>query len=290
VKDKNLTKFAVLGSGSKANSYVFSNNYSSCIIDNGYSFYQFTERAKSLEFDLNKFKFILVTHTHNDHINGVRVCAKKLKIPIYIHKDSDYLEYFKIDKQKEKLDIRLIESDILYKHESFSFIAFETSHDAKASVSYSLNFNNITFTIITDTGKISKKMFYYAKNSDVLFLEANYNPQKLIDGPYPLYLKERIKSENGHLSNIESIKFLNFLSNQETKIKHVYFCHLSEINNSPEILKEDIIKYGNFKFPYIICPRNHMQMGKEIDDFNLLKSNIVNIEEVFNHFKENLLF
>lgn len=268
-------KYSILGSGSKANSYLFSNALSSCILDNGYSYNEFSKRAKSLNYDLTKFKFILVTHTHKDHISGVKVSAKKLKIPIYIHKNSDYFEYFK----KEKLEIRLIETNKIYSYNSFSFIAFKTSHDAPASVSYSINFDNTTFTVITDTGYITKEMIYYAKNSDVLFLEANYNPQMLKEGPYPLYLKKRIESDKGHLSNINAINFLNYLSKKNSRIKIVYFCHLSEINNNPEILKKDILVNGKFDFNYIICPRNQIQDGITIFDNNKSNANSNNIAQ-----------
>jgi phosphoribosyl 1,2-cyclic phosphodiesterase len=289
-------KYSILGSGSKANCYLFSNTSSSCILDNGYSFNEFSKRAKSLNYDLTKFKFILVTHTHKDHISGVKVSAKKLKIPVYIHKNSDYQEYF----NKEKIDIRLIETNKIYSNNLFSFIAFETSHDATASVSYSINFENTTFTVITDTGHITKEMIYYAKNSDVLFLEANYNPQMLKEGPYPLYLKKRIESNKGHLSNLNAINFLNYLSKNNCRIKIVYFCHLSEINNSPEILKKDILINGKFDFNYVICPRNQIQDGINIfenaksnsDSKKINQESINNLKNIsgFDKLEDNLLF
>ncbi len=253
--------YAILGSGSKANCYIFSNKSSSFIVDNGYSFQQLMQRSKMLNFELTNLQFILVTHTHKDHIAGVRTCAKRLKIPVYINHDSNYEQYL-----KDKIDIRFIEVNKLYKHDSFLFIPFATSHDAKGSVSYSINFDDVTFTIITDTGKITKQMAHYALNSDVLFLEANYNPKMLKDGPYPLELKKRIDSTKGHLSNIDAINFLNFLATKNSKIKIVYLCHLSEINNSPEILLQDIKEHAKFNFKYVICPRDQVQKGYEIFD------------------------
>ncbi|MFN3411714.1 MAG: MBL fold metallo-hydrolase [Exilispira sp.] len=278
-------KYAILGSGSKANSYVFSNGNASCIVDNGYSFTEFLSRNKSLNFEIDKFKFILVTHTHKDHINGVKTCAKKLKIPIFIHKNSDYLQYF----NKERLDIRPIETNKIYKCDSFSFISFETFHDAKGSISYSLNFDNTTFTIITDTGKISRQMIKYARYSDILFLEANYNIDALNNGPYPYHLKKRIKSNYGHLSNIKSIEFLNFLSSKDSKIKLVYFCHLSDVNNSIKLLEQDISKYGQFNFNYIICPRNQIQIGIDLKTINQLVSNNIDLfqKNIDNNYKDN---
>ncbi len=290
-------KYSILGSGSKANSYIFYNDNSSCIIDNGYSFTEFSRRCISLQYELDKIKFILVTHTHKDHISGVKTCAKKLKIPIYIHKDSEYDQYFK----NEKIELRLIETNKIYQNNFFSFIAFSTSHDANASVSYSLNFNNTTFTIITDTGVITKEMVYYAKNSDILFPEANYNPQMLKEGPYPIHLKKRIESCQGHLSNINAINFLNYLSKKDSKIKLVYFCHLSEVNNSPQVLQEDILRNAKFNFKYVICPRNQIVDGvdiyqdiksKNLSDNNsnaIYSENFKNIFK-FKNSKEDLLF
>ncbi len=272
--------YAILGSGSKANSFIFSNDISSCLVDNGYSFYQLTDRLNRLNFDLKKIKFILVTHTHKDHIDGVKICAKKLKIPIYINKDSDYLEFFK----KSSLEIRPIELDKTYKFDKFSFVAFETSHDAKGSCSYSINFDGLTFTIITDTGKITKNMVYYASISDVLFLEANYNPLMLKSGPYPIYLKKRIESIKGHLSNIDAINFLNFLSKSKNKIKIVYLCHMSEVNNTPQVLMNDIKIHGKFNFNFVICPRDSIHYGiKLVNNFenNKIAENVIESNYLF---------
>jgi len=69
-------------------------------------------------------------------------------------------------------------------------------------------------------------------------LEANYSPELLSSGSYPDFLKSRISSNTGHLSNDDAIEFLN--SMEDSKPSSVYLCHLSSSNNSPECVEEDL--------------------------------------------------
>ncbi|HPB47929.1 MAG TPA: MBL fold metallo-hydrolase [Exilispira sp.] len=271
-------KYAVIGSGSKANSYIFSHDKFSCLIDNGYSFVELQNRLSRINIDIGTIKFILLTHTHADHIHGVKTTARKLKIPVFVNKEIDISAYLPSDK----IDLRFIEKEKTYRFGPFYFLPFETYHDATGSLSYSLKIADMTFTVITDTGKVSNTMFNIAKKSDILFLEANYNKNMLKTGPYPKMLKERIESPYGHLSNSDAIDFLNNLFKGESKLKLVYFCHLSEVNNNPEVLEEEIISNGTFNIPYIICPRDKFQEG--FNPINLeINENLDNYKKPYNY-------
>lgn len=238
-------RYAVLGSGSSANSYIFEKDDFSFIIDNGFSLKELTRRAAIAEFDLAKVKFILLTHTHSDHFNGVGTLSRKFKIPVVVHhllSDDDFNKM----KPYNRLDVVPGKE---YNFDLLSFTPFSTSHDACCPLGFYFSFEEETFMLLTDTGKVSDEMHKLAAKTKTLFLEANYSEELLMSGPYPGFLKNRISSDKGHLSNDDAIEFLN--SMEDSIPDMVYLCHLSDSNNSPECIKEDLklkLKWnGNIK-------------------------------------------
>ncbi|MCL2793121.1 MAG: MBL fold metallo-hydrolase [Spirochaetaceae bacterium] len=251
-------KYAILGSGSSANSYIFEHDDFAFIVDNGFSLKEFAARASDLGFDISKIKFIFLTHKHADHARGIDKLSKELKIPVVMSRDV-FLNKSEMKKIYKRLNV---EPGKEYCYGELGFSVFSTSHDSEGSVSYSFNFSGYTFTIITDTGKILKDMEQYAINADILFLEANYCPQMLADGPYPLYLKKRIESHHGHLSNDDAIGFLSGIySFMQMKNRMTYLCHLSDTNNCYNKL-ENIIRYSMPEtFRYRICRKGELVEG-----------------------------
>jgi phosphoribosyl 1,2-cyclic phosphodiesterase len=248
--------YAVLGSGSSANSYIFDYNGFAFIVDNGFSCKQALERAEKLGFDTGNVKYIFLTHSHDDHFRGVEVLSRKLKAAVVIHHELNINRKIKKHFYKRK-DIK---PGCFYTEGEFRFRAFQTSHDADYSLSYHFQLGPAFFTIITDTGVVSDEMLQLASQSDVLFLEANYNEQLLESGPYPYFLKQRILSEHGHLSNTAALRFLNEAGSQtDSRLKEVYFCHLSDTNNSPEALTEDIKRELEWDGNWVICRKGQLQ-------------------------------
>lgn len=74
--------------------------------------------------------------------------------------------------------------------------------------------------------------------SDYLVLEANYDQEMLRVGNYPQYLKDRIASDRGHLSNADCGEAL--ANNATEKLKKVWLCHLSEENNHPVLAQKTV--------------------------------------------------
>ena len=249
-------RYAVLGSGSSANSYIFDYNGFSFIVDNGFSCKQAVERAQKLGFDPDNVKYIFLTHSHDDHFRGIEVLSRKLKAPVVLHEELNVNRKIKKHFYKRK-DIK---PGCFYTEGDFRFRAFQTSHDADFSLSYHFQLGPAYFTIITDTGAVSDEMLQLASQSDVLFLEANYNEKMLEEGPYPFFLKQRITSDLGHLSNIAALKFLNEAGRQtDARLKEVYFCHLSDTNNSPQALAADIERELDWDGKWVICRKGQIQ-------------------------------
>jgi len=247
------TRFGILGSGSAANGFVFEHDDFSFIVDNGYSLTEFRRRMDLLEFDITHLKFIFLTHHHSDHFKGVESLAGYLNIPVVTHRNMP-LERFCKKPGLHRLDILPGKE---YSFERLRFWCFDTSHDAEFSIGFHFSLHDQVFTIITDTGVISDQMTEFASQSDYLFLESNYSPELLHKGPYPQFLKQRILSDRGHLSNLDAAVFMSRLDEIENKrLKKIFLCHLSEKNNSVDKVQEEVSRIYHGNIPYRICPRN----------------------------------
>ncbi len=251
LKNKVL-RFGVLGTGSSANSYIFEYGNFSFIVDNGFPLSEFGRRMDSLAFDTKKLHFIFLTHTHSDHYKGVEALARNYGLPVVAHRDLRLP--LKGEGEIRKLDILPGQK---YQYQDLCFEAFNCFHDAPCTLGYHFTMGEKSFTIITDTGKTNQEMETLALRSNYLFLEANYSHKRLLTGPYPAFLKERIRSDWGHLSNLDSGTFMARLVAQGGGLlERIYLCHLSENNNSPKEVYEEVDRLYGGEIPYQICPRS----------------------------------
>lgn len=111
-----------------------------------------------------------------------------------------------------------------------------TSHDAPCSVGFIINYNNKSMVYVTDTGYINRKYLNKMTKKDLYLIESNHDEVMLMDGPYPRFLKERVISDKGHLSNKTTSKYLRKLVGDNTK--YVILAHISEKNNTEELAYE----------------------------------------------------
>jgi phosphoribosyl 1,2-cyclic phosphodiesterase len=115
---------------------------------------------------------------------------------------------------------------------------FLVPHDASENVGYKIEVDGLIFVIMTDAGSVTEEMKTFIAEANYLVIEANHDVEMLLGGPYPQYLKDRIISPNGHLSNKECGQVL--AENMSEQLKHVWLCHLSEENNHPELARKTV--------------------------------------------------
>ena len=228
-----MNKLHIISSGSKANAYIAESAGELLLIDQGLSFKQFCCRCSELGLDHTGIKGILVTHEHSDHINGVFLTAKKLGISIYsTEKTIDVI------KKKDPYcnDFVPVEKDRPFKISGFITVPFSTVHDAVDPVGYNITLNGgEVLCFATDTGKVTTRMMSYIASSDHMILEANHDHAMLYrNNRYPADLKARIRSGKGHLSNDQCFEAIERISGKCPKT--IIFSHLSEENNSPDII------------------------------------------------------
>lgn len=224
-------KITVLASGSKGNCTYIEGDSGALLIDAGISAKELLKRLEKAGGSQDLIKGILLTHEHSDHMKGVDVLARKLDIPVYATHGS--LWQFEEKRKSDKaVTLNPCKKDEEFIINGFRITAFSTYHDACDPCGFLIGENGSRVAYCTDTGKISERVLEYLKKSDYAILESNHCPDMLENGPYPRFLKERIRDQNrGHLSNIAASECLKSLKNE---ISGTLLAHLSEENNTPE--------------------------------------------------------
>lgn len=227
-------KFICLASGSSGNCYYLGYGDYGILIDAGIGPRTIKKHLKEVHIAMESVLAVFVTHDHADHIKSVSYLGEKLSIPIYATA-STHEGINKNHCMKEKLHscVHFLEKGEPMQFRDFRIEAFEVPHDGTDNVGYCIEICGKTFSFLTDLGEITPLAANYICRANYLILEANYDEEMLRMGSYPAYLKQRISSRTGHLSNVATAEFL--AENITESIRYIWLCHLSKDNNHPEL-------------------------------------------------------
>lgn len=242
-------RFKVLASGSKGNCTVIMTDEAKIIIDMGISYQTLKKSLEEDSLSLNDFTGILITHCHKDHTNGLASLVKHTKLKVYI----PIKMYDSLKELISRDDCIFIEDN--FKINDIKIELIHTSHDAPASVGYIIENNNKSLVYVTDTGYINRKYLNKMTEKDCYIIESNHDEKMLMDGPYPRFLKERVISDKGHLSNTTTAKYLQKIIGDNTK--RIVLAHLSETNNTEELAYNTTKDLLNDKDIEVLIAKQH---------------------------------
>ncbi len=228
---------AVLASGSKGNCILVRTEETKLLFDVGLSWRQTQNAIQSLALSHDRIQGIVISHEHGDHIQGVGVICRKLKIPVYITE----LTYSASLKRFENVcsEIIFFKAGDYFRVGDLEVHPFPSSHDAVDGCNFTVQKSgdpDRKLGIATDLGFSSRMLLEKLKNTTTLILESNHDMRMLMEGPYTWPLKQRIKSINGHLSNDQAIGVLSQIFHPG--LKNIILAHLSEENNHPVLVEE----------------------------------------------------
>ena len=237
-------KVCLLSSGSKGNSCLVYNDNTKILIDLGTTSNYVCKELDRLDINPKDIDAILVTHTHVDHINGIKTFIKKYHTKIYV---TEILKEL-LEKEIGPFDYELyVDKKAIIKDFEIKYI--KTSHDIEGSIGFIINEKNKSMVYITDTGYINNRYYEELTNKNLYILESNHDVYMLKNGPYPYFLQQRVVGDKGHLSNEQASNYLcKFIGD---KTKKVVFAHLSEKNNTEEKVIEKFnekLVENNMKF------------------------------------------
>lgn len=229
---------ASLNSGSNGNCYYIGNGNEAILVDAGISCRETEKRMRLLDLSMKKVKAIFISHEHIDHIKGLPTLAEKYNLPVYITNTT--LKYSRIIISKKL--VKTFKAYSAIKIGDLSINPFPKQHDAEDPHSFTITSGNITIGVFTDIGAPCTHVISQFKKCHAAFLETNYDDVLLENGRYPLYLKNRIRGDKGHLSNLQALDL--FIKHRSSFMTYLFLSHLSKDNNDPVLAKNLFDKHA----------------------------------------------
>ena len=235
-----MLKFISLGSGSSGNCYMLFTATDGLLIDTGVGLRTLKKQLRDYGLSLSMVHHVLITHDHADHIKSVGSFSHDFHVPVYTtHEVHVGIERNYCVQRKLEPDMaRFVEKGISIDLGDFHVTPFGVPHDSSDNVGYRIECEGVVFCIMTDAGMVTEEMKQQIREANYLVIEANHDEEMVLNGPYPKYLKDRILSDNGHLSNKSCATAL--AENMTPSLKKVWLCHLSEENNHPELARKTV--------------------------------------------------
>lgn len=219
----------VFASGSGGNCLLLEDRNTRVLIDAGISKRRVVAALGSVGCTMGDIGGVLITHEHSDHISGLESLVHGLRLPVYAPRTVATRIFCMKPELEEHL--RVIPVGEPFPLGELRVTAFHTSHDTDESVGYRFEGHGI-YAHATDTGCVTEEMRAALLGADTVLLESNHDEEMLRYGPYPFYLKRRILSDRGHLSNADCAALARELAEKGTR--QIILAHLSRENNTPD--------------------------------------------------------
>ena len=225
-----------LGTGSRGNSTLLETPHAKVLIDQGFSGTQLAKRLARLQLTPQDIDCVFITHHHGDHGGGAKVVQTKWEIPVLANERTaleldlvpELTTYF------EALDLVRVGDDL-------SVLPVPVPHAGSDNVAFVASHGGERAAIITDLGSWTDELVLHVRGCEHISIEANYDHDKLMYGPYPYSLKDRISGRGGHLSNEQTGRFLAEVCTETTR--SITLTHLSEKNNAPHLAESTVLYY-----------------------------------------------
>ncbi len=252
----------VLGSGSEGNAIVLDSGQQRIIVDAGFGVRELARRLKSVDVAPESVSALIITHEHHDHVRGAGAAARRWHWPVYATAgtltrqrpgtgdggrgtgEASMPISLSIEQpppstngapKRKRIVKHLVDTKTEVQLDDFSIRFVRAPHDAREPVSLvaTVKSTGERVGIAYDIGHLTERFIRSFADCDMLLLESNHDAQLLRTGPYPWSVKQRVAGPNGHLSNAECALMARECVHRG--LRHLVLCHLSQVNNRPEI-------------------------------------------------------
>ncbi len=254
-----------IASGSSGNCIYVGSDDTHILVDAGISGKRIEAGLNDIGLSGRDLDAIVITHEHSDHIKGLGVMARRFHTPVY-GTEATLRELKCTGGLGEYPDALLhpISPDADFSVGDLTILAFRIDHDAADPVGYRIRSGRRSVAVATDMGHYDQYIIDHLQGLDAILLESNHDVRMLETGPYPYYLKRRILSDHGHLSNDNAGRLLNYLLHDN--LKKIMLGHLSKTNNYPELAFETVkleidrgdSEYKASDFSIVVAKRDEM--------------------------------
>jgi phosphoribosyl 1,2-cyclic phosphodiesterase len=221
--------FCPLASGSKGNCIYLGTENTKILIDAGISTKALKLRLEQIQVDLSDIDAILITHEHGDHIQGLKILAYRLGIPILANHETakGIVDYF-----HECPQFKIFSTGETFEFGDLEIHPFSIQHDTLDPVAFTIRTDGLKLGFCADLGFVTSLVQNQLRDCDYLYVEANHQPSMVHASPRPMVYKQRVLGRSGHLSNEACGNLLSEVAH--SGLKHVHLAHLSNECNTPE--------------------------------------------------------
>jgi phosphoribosyl 1,2-cyclic phosphodiesterase len=225
-------RFTSLASGSSGNCLVVESGATRVMMDCGLSTAETKARLESRGLKPSDVTGVVVTHEHDDHLGGVARFAKRYAIPVYLTRGTAQW----LPPDFPAVLIHYIDSHTPFAIDGIAVEPFPVPHDAREPVQYTFSDGDARLGVVTDLGTITQHVVEKLSGCHALVVECNHDLDMLMEGPYPVGLKQRVAGRFGHLCNADAGHLVAAL--ERSSLRHLIAAHLSQQNNKPSLAVE----------------------------------------------------
>jgi phosphoribosyl 1,2-cyclic phosphodiesterase len=233
-------RISILASGSTGNCTLLETEHTTLLIDAGLGKKELLRRFEALGRERPaRVDGIVVTHEHSDHSSGVAQLARLFDCPAYLTDltHAEILQMYPEGPVQKMERVEHIQAGEHFQIGDIEIKPFAIPHDAADPVGYCFRANGVKVAIVTDLGYMPELVKHHLREADFLILESNHDLDMLKVGPYPWFIKQRVMSRTGHLSNTVVSEFLADAEVFDGRARHLVLAHLSEQNNNPDLAR-----------------------------------------------------
>ncbi len=209
------------------------------LVDAGLGKKETLRRLGTLAKNPERLDGILISHEHTDHASGLPQLIREWRATAFLtegtHRELERILPEAIGRKINRVEY--IRAGQRFTIGDIEVAAFAVPHDAADPVGFTFRANGTKIALVTDLGYLTALVKHHLREADCLILESNHDLEMLKVGPYPWYVKQRVMSRTGHLSNHSVSEFLADPEGFDARARFLVLAHLSESNNNPELAR-----------------------------------------------------